>query len=156
MCYAFTCFIFIFFLIFNEKANDPTPLIRGKTPVTLNPTSPLRVIPRHDTSSVPNSPVPLVDGPSGSNITPQGGIREWPAVARPRPEKNGVPIGTETVQSQEDQEIVEIVRQGELQNKGRQSSSRLCDSVLQVRIPKTKKNPPLFFIFMGLGISITT
>ncbi|GLV45534.1 Tsc1 [Carabus blaptoides fortunei] len=100
-----------------------TSTARGKTPVAHIPTSPLRVIPRYhqDTqSSVPHSPVPLVDGP---------GTREWPPVARPRPEKNGLPVTVGTETSQEDQEVLEIVRQGEMHSDS--TRTQLCDSVLQ-------------------------
>lgn len=91
---------------------------RGRTP--LQPSSPLRVISRQDAcGSVPNSPVPLTD------IS----MKEWPIIARPRPLSSpGVTISGDS--SQEDQEVLEIVKQGEqLQNKGHRAQQ--CDSVLQ-------------------------
>lgn len=111
----------------NESPAAIASNFRVKTPIasTVGPTSPLRVIPRYyeSSGSVPNSPVPLADGLS---LAP---TREWPAVAKPRPEKNGVPISLGTDTSQEDQEIADIVRQGEMQ--GGSGRSQLCDSVLQ-------------------------
>lgn len=85
----------------------------------MQPSSPLRVISRQEAvGSVPNSPVPLSEG----------GSKEWP-LARPRPLSSpGVTLSGES--SQEDQEVLEIVEQGEqLQHKGHRLQQ--CDSVLQ-------------------------
>lgn len=107
------------------------------------PSSPLRVI---GSSGVPpESPVPI------EPTAPLPGSRDWP-ITRPTPEKNGVHLSeghTSSVSStslyhpndstQEDQEIVEIVKQGEqFRNDTRSMNaqtplavSRHCDSVLQ-------------------------
>lgn len=73
-------------LCFRHQVTNPRP-----------PLSPLRVISRQDSSSVPSSPVPSSD----TTIV-------WP-VARPRPQRLGSPPGAET---QEDQEVLQIVSQG--------------------------------------------
>lgn len=84
------------------------------------PSSPLRVISRHDTiGSVPSSPVPLTDS----------SIKDWPVIPKPRPLSSpGVPMTGDS--NQEDQEVVEIVKQGEqLEHKAHRTQQ--CDSVLQ-------------------------
>ncbi|XP_069705374.1 hamartin isoform X2 [Periplaneta americana] len=110
--------------------------LRSKTPGG-QPTSPLRSI-TSDTS-IPNSPVHM------EPTAPLPGAKEW-LVAKPLPEKNGfryessesTPTASAHIDScQEDQEVLEIVRQGEqwsidTQSKHVNSSiQRQCDSVLQ-------------------------
>ncbi|PSN42592.1 hypothetical protein C0J52_08706 [Blattella germanica] len=120
----------------NDKQTPPI-LLRSKTPAG-QPTSPLRTIASE--TGIPNSPVPM------EPTAPVPGAREW-VVAKPMPEKNGfrfdsvetsaVPSHTES--SQEDQEVLAIVSQGEqwsIDTQPKQvivqaTSQRQCDSVLQ-------------------------
>ncbi|XP_066991586.2 hamartin isoform X2 [Anabrus simplex] len=105
-----------------SSAERPQLGLRPKTPA--QPTSPLRIIP-HD-ASVPNSPVPTE-------------VLAWA-----QQEKNGFRfensaeiIGTQADSTQEDQEVLEIVRQGEqlkidtIPKPVGNVSQRPCDSVLQ-------------------------
>lgn len=105
----------------------------------IQPTSPLCSV--GNETSIPNSPVRM------EPTAPVPGGKEW-LVAKPVPEKNG--FGFESAEmigaaslhtdsSQEDQEVLEIVRQGEQWNIDTQLkqatvlplSQRQCDSVLQ-------------------------
>ncbi|KAK7868190.1 hypothetical protein R5R35_003057 [Gryllus longicercus] len=115
----------------------PTLSLRPKTPG--QPTSPLRIITQND-CSIPNSPVPV------DTIIPlPGGV-----ITKPLVEKNGfrlessepVPVPAqmhgEGGASQEDQEVLEIVKLGEQlridtqpKHVGVSNEVRQCDSVLQ-------------------------
>ncbi|PNF26098.1 hypothetical protein B7P43_G04921 [Cryptotermes secundus] len=103
------------------------------------PTSPLRSIANE--ISIPNSPVHM------EPTAPVPGGKEW-LVAKPVPEKNGFrfdsaetsgTVSSHLDSSQEDQEVLEIVRQGEQwsidtqpkQSSVLPSSQRQCDSVLE-------------------------
>lgn len=118
-----------------------TNITSNATSATRLPSSPLRVI--GSTGLPPESPVPI------EPTAPVPGSRDWP-ITRPTPEKNGfhIPDGHHghgslyhsVDSSQEDQEVVEIVRQGEQRDRNEshpvnvqtpQSVSRHCDSVLQ-------------------------
>lgn len=122
----------------NESFPDhrPNSNLRSKTPLN-HPTSPLRVI-SYD-SSVPNSPVPI------ETTAPVPGAKDW-HVAKPKPEKNGFRFESPVTQdiSQEDQEVVEIVKQGEQYRNHNNDTTLMesltlhhtnqhpnCDSVLQ-------------------------
>lgn len=86
--------------------------LRSKTSSGVQPTSPLRSIANE--TSIPNSPVHM------EPTAPVPGGKEW-FVARPVPEKNGFIFDSADMTgtsshadtSQEDQEVLEIVRQGE-------------------------------------------
>ncbi|XP_044732259.1 hamartin isoform X2 [Chrysoperla carnea] len=125
-------------IIVNESFPDhrPNSNLRSKTPLN-HPTSPLRVI-SYD-SSVPNSPVPI------ETTAPVPGAKDW-HVAKPKPEKNGFRFESPVTQdiSQEDQEVVEIVKQGEQYRNHNNDTTLMesltlhhtnqhpnCDSVLQ-------------------------
>ncbi|KAJ9597282.1 hypothetical protein L9F63_011853, partial [Diploptera punctata] len=121
----------------NEKQVCST--LRSKTPAG-QPTSPLRTITNE--SGIPNSPIHM------DHTAPIPGAREW-IVAKPTPEKNGFRFESvdstaaqqlsHTESSQEDQEVLEIVNQGEQWSIDTQSkhlavttsAQRQCDSVLQ-------------------------
>ena len=101
-----------FLQVIDTFTNDkqPSSNLRSKIPAG-QPTSPLRTI-TSDTS-IPNSPVHM------DHTAPNPGAREW-VVAKPTPEKNGFRFDSaESTQSshiegsQEDQEVLEIVNQGE-------------------------------------------
>jgi hypothetical protein len=86
--------------------------LRSKTSGA-QPTSPLRSI--INETSVPNSPVPM------EPTAPVLGGKQW-LITKPVPEKNGFrfdstemtgPVSSHVDSSQEDQEVLEIVRQGE-------------------------------------------